>query len=114
MKIYSEKTNREYATVEECLNAEKEYDKAMAEKKAAEEKALAEAKARQEALVANRKERATEVEDAYKAILEAQKVYREKLDAFVKDYGSFHMTIKTGDSNPFDLFNGFFDHFWKI
>ena len=46
MKIYSEKTNREYATVEECLNAEKEYDKAMAEKKAAEEKALAEAKAR--------------------------------------------------------------------
>ena len=112
MKIYSEKTNKEYATVEDCLVAEKEYDDAIAEKKAKEEKALAEAKAKREELVAARKERATEVEDAYKAVLEAQKVYRQKLDAFVKDYGSFHMTVKTGDGNPFDLFNGFFDRFW--
>jgi hypothetical protein len=112
MKIYSEKTNKEYATVEDCLAAEKEYDDAIAEKKAKEEKALAEAKAKREELAAARKERATEVEDAYKAVLEAQKVYRQKLDAFVKDYGSFHMTVKTGDGNPFDLFNGFFDHFW--
>ena len=112
MKIYSEKTNKEYATVEDCLAAEKEYDDAIAAKKAEEEKALAEAKAKREELATARKERATEVEDAYKAVLEAQKVYRQKLDAFVKDYGSFHMTVKTGDGNPFDLFNGFFDRFW--
>ena len=112
MKIISEKTGKEYATVEECMAAEEQFEKELAEKKAAEEKALAEAKAKKEALAAARKERAAEVEEAYKAILAAQKVYREKLDAFVKDYGSFHMTVKTGDGNPFDLFNGFFDHFW--
>ena len=113
MKIYSEKTNKEYATVEECLAAEEEFDKVVAEKQAAAEKALAEAKAKKKALAAERKDRAIEVENAYKAILDAQKVYHEKLDAFVRDYGSFHMTVKTGDGNPFDLFNGFFDrHFW--
>lgn len=112
MKIISEKTNQEYSTVEECVAAEEQYDKELAEKKAAEEKALVEAKAKKEALMAARKDRAAEVEEAYKAILAAQKTYREKLDSFVKDYGSFHMTIKTGDGNPFDLFNSFFDRFW--
>lgn len=113
MKIYSEKTNKEYATVEECLEAEKAFDNEVAAKKAAEEKALVERKAKQEALAAERKTRAVEVEDAYKAILEARKAYQEKLDAFVRDYGQFHMTLKTGDGNPFDLFDGFFsNHFW--
>ena len=32
----------------------------------------------------------------------------EKLDAFKKDYGSFHMTIKTGEDNPFNLFEPLF------
>lgn len=98
MKIISEKTGLEYASVEECVNAEKEYD----EKIAAE-------KAKKEALDSQRKNRAIEVEDAYKAVLAAQKAYKEKLNAFVKDYGSFHMTLKTGDGNPFDLFESFFD-----
>ena len=96
MKIYSEKTNQEYTTVDECLAAEKEYDAKIAAEKAEKEK-----------LAAVRKERATEVEDAYKAILDAQKVYKEKLDAFVKDYGSFHMSIKSGFNNPFDAFEVF-------
>lgn len=96
MKIYSEKTNKEYATVDECLAAEKEYDAKVAAEKAKKEK-----------LAAVRKERAAEVEDAYKAILDAQKVYKEKLDAFVKDYGSFHMSIKSGFNNPFDAFEVF-------
>lgn len=100
MKIISEKTGLEYASVEECVNAEKEYD----EKIAAE-------KAKKEALDNQRKNRAIEVEDAYKAVLAAQKAYKEKLNAFVKDYGSFHMTLKTGDGNPFDLFESFFDKF---
>lgn len=112
MKIISEKTGLEYATVDECVAAEEAYEKELAEKKAAEEKALAEAKAKEEALAATRKERAKEVEDAFKAILEAQKHYNEVKDNFLKDYGSFHMTVKTGDGNPFDFFNSFFDRFW--
>lgn len=112
MKIISEKTGKEYATVEECVKAEEEFDKVVAEKKAAEEKALAEVKAKKEALAATRKERAKEVEDAFKAILEAQKHYNEVKNKFLEDYGSFHMTVKTGDGNPFDFFNSFFDRFW--
>lgn len=112
MVIYSEKLNKEFKTVDECVKAEQEYEAKVAAEKAAKEKAIAEAKARQEALVNDRKTRATEVEDAYKAVVEAQKVYREKLNAFVKDYGSFHMTLKTGDGNPFDLFHGFFENWF--
>lgn len=93
MKILSEKTNKYYATVDECLKAEKEYDEAVAAK---------EAKAKK--LNEERKNRATEVEEAYKAVVEANKHYRELLDAFVKDYGSFHMTLHTGDFNPFNAF----------
>lgn len=91
MKFYSEKTNKYYDTEKECLGAEKEY-----------EEKLAVEKAKKEELVATRKARATEIEDAYKAILEARKHYNELMDKFVQDYGSFHMTIRTGDSNPFD------------
>lgn len=101
MKIYSEKTNKEYKTVADCLAAEEAYDK----EKAAE-------KAKKEELTAKRKERAAEVDDAFKAILEAKKVYKEKLDAFVKDYGAFHCTVRTGEDNPFNLFDTFFDRFW--
>ena len=99
MKILSEKTNKEYASVEECLAAEKEFDKQVALEKA-----------KKDELANIRKDRAKEVEDAYKAILEAKKHYNELLNNFVKDYGSFHMTLHTGDGNPFDLFNRFFDN----
>lgn len=100
MRILSEKTGKEYQTVEECVAAEKEFDEAVAAEKA-----------RKENLAKERKERANEVEEAYKAVLEAQKAYKAKLDAFVKDYGSFHMTLKTGDLNPFDNFSHLFN-FW--
>lgn len=101
MKILSEKTNKYYTTVDECLAAEKAFDEAAAKKKAEEEK-----------LNATRKERANEVENAYKASIEANKHYRELLDAFIKDYGSFHMTVHTGNLNPFDSFSHFFDTFF--
>ena len=108
MRIFSEKTGKEYKTVPECLAAEKEFDEAVAKEKAEREAAAAKEKARRDKLAAERKERAKEVEEAYKAIAEAQKVYREKLNAFTRDYGSFHMTLKTGEGNPFDLFEPFF------
>ena len=96
MKIY-DKMGNEHATVDEAIAAEKEYDEAVAKEKE-----------RKENLAKERKERAKEVEDAFKAILEAQKAYNEKLDAFKRDYGSFHMTIKTGEDNPFNLFEPLF------
>ena len=84
MKIFSEKTNKYYSTVDECVEAEKKYDEEVATKEA-KKKELSDA----------RKNRAKEVEDAYKARLEADKVYQEKLNKFIEDYGSFHMTFDT-------------------
>lgn len=107
MKILSEKTNKYYDTVEDCIAAEKEFDDAV---KAEEEKRAL--------LAAARKDRANEVEQAYQRIQEikqkatedlkkARKEYEEKLTAFCKDYGQFHMTLKTGIDNPFDAFDIF-------
>ena len=103
MRILSDKTNKYYATVEECLAAEKAFDEAEAKKKAEAEK-----------LNATRKERANEVEKAYKESLDAYKHYRVLLDAFVKDFGSFHMTVHTGDLNPFDSFSHLINDFLKF
>lgn len=100
MKIMSEKTNKTYATVEECLAAEKEFDEAVAKKKEEAEK-----------LNKTRKNRANEVEEAYKTAQDAYQHYRDLLDTFVKDYGSFHMTVHTGNLNPFDSFSHFFNNF---
>ena len=100
MTIISEKTGKTYSTVEECLEEEKLFDQKL---KAEEE--------RQSKLSETRKERAKEVEDAYKARLEADKVYREKLNKFVDDYGSFHMTIDTEVEDTFNLLD-FLDNFW--
>ena len=104
MKIFSEKTNKYYATVDECLAEEKKHDEAIA-KKEAEKKALAD----------TRKARAKEVEDAYKVRLEADKAYREKLNKFINDYGSFHMTINTeveDSDNPLSFLDNFFDYWF--
>ena len=97
MKIFSEKTGKEYKTVDECVAAEKEFDVAVEKEKA-----------RKEELVKTRKNRAKEIETAYADIVTARKHYEELLDAFLRDYGSFHATIKTGEGNPFDLFEPFF------
>ena len=101
MKILSEKTNKSYATVQECLAAEKEYDEKVAKEKEKQEK-----------LSAARKERANEIEQAYKASADAYKHYQDLLDAFVKDYGSFHMTVHTGNLNPFNSFSHLFNSFF--
>ena len=97
MKIISEKTKKEYATVEECLAAEAEYDLAVAKQKEEAEKKAEE-----------RKNRAKEVEDAYLAAREAEKKYLELRNKFVKDYGSFHMTYRTTEAPSF------FDDFVKL
>jgi uncharacterized protein YgiB involved in biofilm formation len=99
MKIFSEKTNKYYSTVDECVEAEKKYDEEVAAKEA-KKKELSDA----------RKNRAKEVEDAYKARLEADKIYQEKLNKFIEDYGSFHMTFDTKLENPVSFFD-FLDSF---
>ena len=116
MKILSEKTGKEYASVEDCLIAEEKWEAEQAAKKAAEEKALAEAKAKKEAAAAERKAEAEKVEAARQELIEAQKTYHEKAEAarqelmkkqdayhdvlseFCKKYGAYHYTLKPGET----------------
>lgn len=96
MIITSEKTGKQYKTVEECLADEKAFDKKIADKKAEEEKLLEE-----------RKARAKRVEEKLAFAAEAKKDAEEELRAFVKDYGSFHTTLKEAQT-PFSWFNTLF------
>ena len=75
MRIISDKTGKEYSSVEECLKAEEAYEKEQAE-----------VAAKVEAAKAERKQRAKEIE-------EAGNKYYELLNAFIKDYGSYHRTF---------------------
>ena len=87
MKYYSEILKKTFDSEKECLEAEKKHaiEVAEAEKKKAESTKV-------------RKERAKEVEDAFKVVKEAQKKYNKLLSTFVKDYGAFHMTLATEDT----------------
>lgn len=93
MKFYSEKTEMLYDSAEELKEAESQLEEAQ---KKEEEKKQA------------RAARAKEVEDAFRAVGEAQRKANDLLLAFTKDYGSFHMTYK--DEAPFG-FRSFFDFF---
>ena len=64
MKIISEKTNKTYTNVEECLRDEAIFDKAQEEKTK-----------KQKQLELAKKDRAKEVEKAYNDLIEAQKNY---------------------------------------
>lgn len=101
MKIYSEKTKQEYKTVEACLEAEAAYDK--------EQEDL---KAKREAAAAEKRVRAAEVEEAYKAATEAGAKYYELRDKFVKDYGYYHMTYRSpANISTRDIFDTIFNFF---
>lgn len=86
---YSEKTKRYYNTEESCLKAENEYDEKMGIKKAESEA---------------RKKRATEVEEARQAASDARKKYRDVLEKFCKDYGTYHCSIGSDISSVIDDF----------
>ena len=77
MKYYSDVTKKLYETQPALVEAE-----ALELKKQNE----AEEKAKQ------RKVRAKEVEDAFKAVLDAQAHYTELKNKFIEDYGNFHVT----------------------
>ena len=87
MKFYSEITKKIYDSEKDLKKAEFEIQKQNEEK---------------EKLRSQRAERAKEVEAAYKKA-------NELLDAFVNDYGSFHMTLADTEKSPFhSLFDMFF------
>ena len=98
--LYSEKLNKFYEEeqLEQLQAEEAEFDAA--------EKAKADAKA-------ERQRRAEEVEEARKARDEANTKYAELMNAFLKDYKSYHYT----ETKPLvvpakSLFDMMFDSFW--
>ena len=91
MKYFSETLNELFDSEEALIEAEKEAED---QKKKAE----LEAKERKE----QRQARAKEVEDAYQIASDAKKKADELLNAFVKDYNSFHMSIKSPIKGIFD------------
>lgn len=99
MKLYSEKTKKYYdeTEIDVLKSDEKAYDDKVAEQEAAKE---------------HRAARAKEVEDAYRAVAEAQKKADDLLTDFCKDYGSFHTSIKNPISNAHSIFyKALFDPF---
>ena len=120
LKVYSDRTKQFYNSAAEAAKAEAEFiAKERAAKEEAERKA-AEEKAKKEQEVNERKTMAAEIEEARKTMLEiqktcgeqinaAQRAYRDKINAFVKKYGSYHWSSNSADDIPtlFDVFNWF-------
>ena len=95
MKYFSEKLNKLFDSEKECSKAEAEH-----------EKQLAETEAKQKALADERASRAKNVEDLYKQAIDAKAAYDKELRAFLKDYGSFHCTLRNVDPF-FNIFSWF-------
>ena len=99
MRYISDITGKTYNTPGECMEAERKFE---AEKKAEKEK--------KEKMAAERKTRAAEVEEARKAMVAAQHKYKEVLEAFVRDYKSYHFSTTDVKDVP-TLFDSFFNLF---
>lgn len=97
IKFYSDKTNKYYPTAEAAEKAEFELKEQENRERAKKEREARLKKEKEEKLAAERKARAAEVEDARKVMVAAQSKYREVLDAFVRDYNSFHFSIDSDD-----------------
>ena len=109
MKYYSDVTNSLYDSEKACLEAELKVKEKENREKILRERAAREAKEKQEKLAAERKARAAEVEEARKAMDIARSKYAEVLQAFCKDYGSYHTTLTNEDAKNiiptlFDVF----------
>lgn len=83
VKIYSDVTKQFYNDEAAALKAEEEVKKAQDEK------------------TARRKKMADTVDVKRKAYDKARKEYREALDNFCKDYGSYHYTLADKDLEDF-------------
>lgn len=76
MVIYSEKTKKEYKSVDECVAAESAYDKKQEEKRL---------EAIRKAEIKDDREKA--IREAYNKVEQATKDYYKLLDEYYKDYG---------------------------
>ena len=110
IKIYSDKTQKFYNSVEEANRAEFELKEKENREKIQKERELALAKEKKEKEVAERKAMAEEVDAARKAMIEAQKTYKDKLSAFVNKYHTYHYSTSNPDEVPtlFDIFDNLF------
>lgn len=110
IKIYSDKTNKFYDSVEDANRAEFELKEKENLAKIEKERKERELKEKKEKLAAERKEAAEKVENARKAFNEARKAYHTELEAFCKKYGTYHYTTDGKDEVPslFDLFDNIF------
>lgn len=100
MKYYGERTQKLYDSEKECMDAEFKAKEAENLAKIAKERKEREIAEKREKDAAARKEAANEVETARKAMVEAQKVYREKLTKFCQNYGAYHFTSHSADDFP--------------
>ena len=110
IKIYSDKTNKFYNSVEEASKAEFELKEKENLEKIKKEREAAEAKAKKEKEAAERKAMAEEVDAARKAMVAAQKAYKDKLSAFVDKYHTYHYSTSNPDEVPtlYDIFDNLF------
>ena len=110
VKMYSDKSNKFYNSVDEANRAELELKEEENRKKILAERKAAEEKAKKEAVAAERKADAASVEEKRKAMVAAQNAYKEEIEKFVKKHGSYHWTSNSVDDIPtlFDIFNPFF------
>ena len=109
MKYYSDVTNSLYDSEKACLEAELKVKEKENREKILRERAAREAKEKQEKLAAERKARAAEVEEARKAADTACAKYAELLEAFCRDYHTFHLSLTGEDAKKaiptlFDFF----------
>jgi len=110
IKIYSDKTQKFYNTVEEANRAEFELKEKENLAKIEKERKERELKEQKEKALTERKEAAEKVEAARKAFNKARKAYHAELEAFCKKYGTYHYTTDGKDDVPslFDLFDNIF------
>ena len=111
VKIYSDKTNKFYNSVEEANRAEFELKEKENLAKIEKERKERELKAKKEQAVAERKAAAEKVETARKAYTEAKKAYSTELEAFCKKYGTYHYSTNGKDDIPtlYDIIDRIFN-----
>lgn len=102
MKYFSELDGALYDSLEELTAAEKSIKEKEAKKAAAE-------KAKKEARASRAKELNEAIAEAEKATKKAQKLMTD----FLKDYGSYHTSIKRKDNKEDKETYDIFDLFWE-
>ena len=110
IKVYSDRTNKFYNSVEEANRAEFELKEKENLEKIQKEREAALAKQKKEQAIAERKAAAEKVDAVRQEYLKAQKAYHEELSKFCQKYGTYHYSTKNADEVPslFDFLENIF------